>query len=207
MCVHLSEIWHSGLGVLLEKGPGGRSRTSWAREVLCILPRGPLAMQMGSWACHPGQGKPSSWDLFCESGSVPRMCQGCQTCEYTLLSAVCPMCRLPFHTPTPKGPEEWLTGASRPSMLPIMREHLSRTDRQNGLKLQWEKLILDTGENFQWARVGGSRGRWKHSGDVENICVSGEAETQLRWGQCGKGPPEASGLRLLLVRITSLLQQ
>lgn len=95
-CMSLSKIWHLGFRVQLEKGLGGRSRRSWVREVLCIPLRGPQGCRWG--AEHAVQvGQASSLDLFSEFTSVPRMSQTCQLCEFILLPAVWPLCRLPFH--------------------------------------------------------------------------------------------------------------
>lgn len=62
----------------------------------------------GKLSMLSGSGQASSLDLFSESGSVSRISQTCQLCEFTLLPAVWPLCRLPFHAPTPKGPEKGL---------------------------------------------------------------------------------------------------
>lgn len=126
-CVCIS-LWHLGFKVPLEKGLGGRSRVSWAREALCIVLRGPLAVQMENWACCPGQGKPSSWDSFSESGSVPRVYQSFQPWDCTLSPAAWTVFRLPFHTPAPEEPEKWLAKAFLPACFQWWGQDLCRTD-------------------------------------------------------------------------------
>lgn len=88
VCVCLSLTFGIWFRVELERGLG------WGKYLLCFLPRGLLAIQMRSWVCCPSQGKPTDWDLFSVSGSVPRISQSCW--EVYLPHCGMAYCRLPF---------------------------------------------------------------------------------------------------------------
>ena len=181
---------------------------SWAREALCIVLRGPLAVQMENWACCPGQGKPGSWDSFSESGSVPTVYKASSLGTVPSLLQHGLSSDLPSTPQLPKSQRsDWLKHSCLHASCDEASISAGQTNRE-GAKIAVGEI--DFGHRGEFLRSSSGRLKeeveplWKY---WECLSVWPERPTQLKQGHWGKGPCENSRLKLLLVRITSMLQQ